>query len=82
MITRPKVWQRTQRRLQAEERLTRAQAVRIYESLYQEARRLGALPPDDPLEGLENALRLAAALNGLVYSVTLNQLSGSRRQRA
>lgn len=54
----------------------RAQAVdylrnlAIFEALYEEAVRLGVLPPRDPLEGLEEKIRLAKALN--VPTVTRN----------
>ena len=34
----------------------------IFEALWDHGRRLGALPPDDPLEGIEGDLRLAEAL--------------------
>lgn len=36
---------------------------RLLEGLYLEARSLGALPPSDPLEGIEIDVRLAKALN-------------------
>jgi hypothetical protein len=39
------------------------QSLKIFEALYEEARRLGALPPADPLEGIEVDLRIARALN-------------------
>ncbi len=35
----------------------------IYESLYQEARALGILPPAYPLEGLEDKIRFVKAIN-------------------
>ena len=37
--------------------------LKIFEAMYQEAKRLGAFPLKDPLEGLEVDLRLARALN-------------------
>ncbi len=37
--------------------------LRILEALYEEARLVGAWPPDDPLAGIEVDLRLARALN-------------------
>ncbi len=39
------------------------QAFRIYEALYVEARRLGVLPGDDPLAGIDVDIRLAKALH-------------------
>ncbi len=39
------------------------QNLKIFEALYEEARRLGALPPADPLEGIEVDIRIARALN-------------------
>ncbi len=39
--------------------------LRIYEALYQEAVRLGVLPGDDPLEGIEVKIKLAKALNSV-----------------
>jgi hypothetical protein len=65
MITNSKAWRRAEREIHANERLSRAQARRIYESLYQEARQLGVFPLRDPLDGLEDDLRLASALNRL-----------------
>lgn len=35
----------------------------IFEALYEEAVALGVLPPDDPMEGLEEKIRLARDLN-------------------
>ena len=37
--------------------------LRIFEALYREARQLGVLPPRDPLEGIEQDIRLASILN-------------------
>jgi hypothetical protein len=37
--------------------------LRLFEGLYEEARALGALPLKNPLEGLENKVRLARRLN-------------------
>lgn len=65
MMTRPMVWRRAEARLRRQERLTYAQARRLFNALYHEARALRVLPSRDPLEGLEAALRLAAALHGL-----------------
>ncbi len=37
--------------------------LRIVEALYQEARLLGVFPAGDPLQGIEDKIRLARALN-------------------
>ena len=37
--------------------------LRLYEAMYEEARRLGAFPLTDPLEGIEHKIRLAERLN-------------------
>ena len=37
--------------------------LRLFEALYLEARDLGVLPGDDPLEGLEKDIRVARAVN-------------------
>jgi hypothetical protein len=37
--------------------------LRLFEALFREARALGALPLKDPLEGIENDIRLARVLN-------------------
>lgn len=40
-----------------------ARNLRIFEALFQEARFLGALPPQDRLEGIEVDIRIARAIN-------------------
>ena len=37
--------------------------LKVFEALWEHATKMGALPPKDPLEGLEVDLRLAKALN-------------------
>jgi hypothetical protein len=39
------------------------QQLQIFEDLYREAKKLGVFPLDDPLEGIDNDIRLAAILN-------------------
>lgn len=39
------------------------QNLRIFEALYEEARTLGIMPLEDPLEGIEVDLRLAQVIN-------------------
>lgn len=38
---------------------------RILAALYEEARMLGALPPKDPLEGIEVKIRIARTVNSV-----------------
>jgi len=42
--------------------------LRILDALYEEAVMLGALPPKDPLEGIEVKIRIAYAVNGIKIS--------------
>ena len=37
--------------------------LRIFEGLYEEARKLGTIPSADPLEGIEKDIHLARVLN-------------------
>ena len=41
----------------------RAVHFRLFEAMVREARAVGALPPSDPLEGIEVDIRLAKALH-------------------
>jgi hypothetical protein len=43
--------------------------LRLYEAMYEHARRLGVLPPADPLEGIEHKIHLAKALNSVRYDI-------------
>jgi hypothetical protein len=44
------------------------QNLRILDALYEEALMLGALPPKDPLEGIEVKIRIAKAVNNVQRS--------------
>lgn len=44
------------------------QNLRILDALYEEALLLGALPPKDPLEGIEFKIRVAKAVNNVQRS--------------
>ena len=39
--------------------------LKIFEAMIEEAKRLGAWPPSDPLEGLEVDIRIAKVVNAL-----------------
>lgn len=41
------------------------QNLRILDALYEEALMLGALPPKDPLDGIEVKIRIAKAVNNV-----------------
>jgi hypothetical protein len=43
-------------------RLTHAEALRLYEQMWEEARQLGILPGMDPWAGIESDLRVARIL--------------------
>jgi hypothetical protein len=63
MIKDPQYHSRIKARLLASDTLDLAQKYAILESLYNEARELGMFSKDDLLLGLEDDIRLAAALN-------------------
>jgi hypothetical protein len=48
------------------------QNLRILDALYEEAVMLGALPPKDPLEGIEVKIRIAKAVNSVQRSHKTN----------
>ena len=52
-----------EREFVSSQKLSFAQASRLFESMWQEAVRLGVLPPRDPMEGIEKAVRIAKALS-------------------
>jgi hypothetical protein len=45
------------------EKLDYAAALRIFEGMWEEGRKLGVLPLKDPLEGIEVDIRIARILN-------------------
>jgi hypothetical protein len=45
------------------EKVNVEQNLRILDALYEEALMLGALPPKDPLDGIEVKIRVAKAVN-------------------
>jgi hypothetical protein len=63
MIRDAKYYRQFEDELMSRQRLTHQQAMAIFESLWEEGRDLGMLPPHDPLEGIESDFRLADILN-------------------
>ena len=45
------------------QKLSYKQSMQIFESMWNEAVRLGVLPPRDPLEGIEVDIKIAKVLN-------------------
>ncbi len=66
MIKNSSYYASFKRRALAEESLTLDQKYRILEALYEEARLLGRFGNDDLLLGIQDDIRLAAALNANV----------------
>jgi len=66
MITNPSYYASRKARSLAEEKLTLDEKYRILEALYKEARSLGCFGEGDLLLGLQDDIRLAAALNANV----------------
>ncbi|GEM_PF-803936 len=63
MIRDAKYYLQFENELKSRQRLTHAQAMAIFESLWEEGRALGVLPAADSAEGLETAVRIAGILN-------------------
>jgi hypothetical protein len=66
VITDPSAYEAFKARSRAEQNLDLEAKFRILEALYEEARHLGWFGERDLLLGLENDIRLAAALNANV----------------
>jgi hypothetical protein len=66
MITNPSYYSSHKARFLAEEKLTLDEKYRILEALYEEARSMGSFGEGDLLLGLQDDIRLAAALNANV----------------
>ena len=60
-----KEWQKFEKERMRQEKPDLARNFHIFAALYEEAVALGALPPKDPLEGLEVAMRIARAINSV-----------------
>jgi hypothetical protein len=66
MMTNGSLYDASKARALAEEPLTLEEKYRILDALYQEARLLGHFTERDILDGIEDVIRLAAALNANV----------------
>lgn len=62
MQKRPDLVRGLEDRFVATSQLTHAEAMRLYEDLWAEARQLGVVPGADPWQGLEVDLRIARIL--------------------
>ncbi|MCY7417989.1 MAG: hypothetical protein LH650_05755 [Chloroflexi bacterium] len=62
MQQRPDLVREFEDRFVATSGLVHAQAMRLYEGMWEEARQLGILPGSDPWEGLEVDLRIVRIL--------------------
>lgn len=64
MIRNSKLLNQQQKKFMQEEKTDFLRNLRLVEALYQEARTLGIFPLKNPLEGLDDKIRLAKRLNG------------------
>jgi hypothetical protein len=65
MIMNTPELQEFNRRLDAEERLSHEESLRIYDALHEEALALGAISSENIWDGFEVDLRIASAMKGL-----------------
>jgi hypothetical protein len=65
MIANSKKLQEFENKLRAKEKLNYAKSLRIAEALRREAVSLGALPPKNPLDGIEVDIRIAKVVNSV-----------------
>ncbi len=65
MVKNTKILEKFERDYVAANKQSYAGKLKIYEALYKEARRFGALPLKNPLEGIEHVIKLAKALNSV-----------------
>lgn len=63
MIKNTKLLQKFEDDLQKKEVLSYNDALKIFESLWDEAKTLGILPSKDPMDGIEVKIKLAKILN-------------------
>lgn len=65
MIKNPEHFQKFEDEMTRKDNMTYMQKLSLLNSMYKYAIKLGTLPPQDPLEGIENDIRLAKILNGI-----------------
>lgn len=65
MIKDVEFWERWKAQQIASEPADFQRNLAIMEAMYEHARLLGAFPPAEPLEGIEDKIRLAKVPNGL-----------------
>lgn len=65
MIKDPAAWEKWENDYIRSQPADYQQNLRIFEALYEHARKLAVFPPQDPLEGIEDKIRMARILNGL-----------------
>ena len=63
MIKNPEIWQKFEEDYIKSQKVDIEENYRIFKMLYKEARRLGKIPTEDPLEGIEDKIRLARIMN-------------------
>ncbi len=73
MIVNTPELQEFNRRLDAEERLSHEESLRIYDTLHEEARALGVISSENIWEGFEVDLRIIRAMKGLERAREANQ---------
>jgi hypothetical protein len=63
MIKDVKYWEEWEREYIRSQPVDVARNIAIFDAMYQHARAIGAVPPADPMEGIEVKIRIARALN-------------------
>jgi len=69
------------RKLDAEEKLSYKEAVRIYDALYKEAVALGTISHENIWDGFEVDLRIAKTINGLKHVRKANKKDSPKVRR-
>lgn len=68
MIKNPNILGQFEREVIRKEKLSFGRALAIFEAMWKEGVSLGALPPKDPLEGIEVDIKIARIINCLKSS--------------
>ncbi|MCG2708980.1 MAG: hypothetical protein L6246_01485 [Thermodesulfovibrionales bacterium] len=69
MVKNPKLLIRFENEELRKEKLSYKEALKIFEAMWKEAVSLGIFPPKDPLDGIEDDIRLAKILNSCTTSI-------------